>query len=168
MPLNVILGRFCNFLVVIEILILCLFQGNSFTHCWLVFWTQVPEGENGRHNLFAFSLPQPLSWKEFDPQWAGAGRKKKEKRKRYNSLKNFFFMWTIFIKPLLNLLKYCYCFVFFFWPWSMWDFSPQTRDWTHMPDTGRQSFNHWNTRKVPVIILLMNVLDGLQETKVGI
>ena len=28
--------------------------------------------------------------------------------------KDFFLMWTIFLKPLLNLLQYCFCFLFVF------------------------------------------------------
>ena len=115
MPLNDILGRFCNFLFVIEILILCLFQGISFPHCWLVFWTQVPEGKNGWHNLFALSLLQPLSWKNLTPQWAGAGRKKKEKRKHYNSLKKIFFNVNHFCKAFTEFVKILllfYVFVF--------------------------------------------------------
>ena len=114
MPLNDILGRFCNFLVVIEILILCLFQGISFPHCWLVFWTQVPEGKNGWHNLFALSLLQPLSWKNLTPSGLGQGGRKRKRGNIIILLKKFFLMWTIFVKLLLNLLKYCYCFMFLF------------------------------------------------------
>ena len=31
----------------------------------------------------------------------------------------------------------------------MWDLSPPTRDWTHVPCTGRWILNHWTTREVP-------------------
>ena len=43
----------------------------------------------------------------------------------------FFLMWSIFLKPLLNLLQYCFCFfVLFFWPQCMWDLNSLTRDRT--------------------------------------
>ena len=38
-----------------------------------------------------------------------------------------------------------------FWPGSTLDLSSLTRDWTWAPWTGRWSFNHWTTRKVPQI-----------------
>ena len=61
-----------------------------------------------------------------------------------------FFYVDHFLKPLLNLLQYCFCFMFwFFWPRGMWDFSSQTRDWTCIPWIGRRSLNLWTTREVP-------------------
>ena len=34
-------------------------------------------------------------------------------------------------------------------PWDMWDLCSLTWDWTHILRVGRQSLNHWTTRKVP-------------------
>ena len=64
-------------------------------------------------------------------------KKKKKKMEKHKCislfLKGFFFFSFCcgpFLKPLLNLLKYCFYFMFFaLWLWSMWDLSPQTRDW---------------------------------------
>ena len=55
-----------------------------------------------------------------------------------------------FLKPLLNLLQYCFClfYVLCFWPWGMWDLSDPTRDGTGTPCFGRQSPNHWTSREV--------------------
>ena len=39
--------------------------------------------------------------------------------------------------------------VLFFWLWGMWDLGSLTRDWTHIPCTGRRSLNHWAIREVP-------------------
>ena len=35
----------------------------------------------------------------------------------------------------------------FWWPCSLWDLSSPTRDQTLIPDMGRWSLNHWNTRE---------------------
>ena len=67
--------------------------------------------------------------------------------------KELVFFWCgLFLKSLLNLLHYCFCFMFcfvFFSPWGVWDLSCLTRDWTHIPCTGRRSLNHWTIREVP-------------------
>ena len=36
----------------------------------------------------------------------------------------------------------------------MWDFSPLTKDWTHVPCTARQILNHWTPREIPKYLLI--------------
>ena len=43
------------------------------------------------------------------------------------------------------MLQYCYCFFFFFWSQGTWDLSSCSCTLC----IGRQSLNHWATRKVP-------------------
>ena len=37
----------------------------------------------------------------------------------------------------------------------MWDFSPLTKDWTHIPHIARQILNHWTSREVPKCLLII-------------
>ena len=67
--------------------------------------------------------------------------------------KKSFFDVGHFLKSLLNLLQYCFCFMNFFWLWGMWDLSFPTRDQACASYIGRQSLNHWTTRKVPPLTL---------------
>ena len=63
-------------------------------------------------------------------------------------------MWTIFevfIDFVTVLLLFYVLFLFFFWLRGMWDLSSLTRDQTHTPCIGRQSLNHWPTRKSPML-----------------
>ena len=76
-------------------------------------------------------------------------------------------MGTLFFKCSLNLLWYCLCFIlffvlFFFWPWSMWDLSSLTRDWTCTLSIVKQSLNHWTAREVPEFAILYNSV-GLDQ-----
>ena len=67
-----------------------------------------------------------------------------------------FFIWTIFkafIEFITRLLPFD---VLFFWSQDTWDLSFLARDRTHTPCTGRQSFNHWTAREVPLLILYLN------------
>ena len=66
--------------------------------------------------------------------------------------KNFFsrlFFWCgPFLKPLLNLLNYCFCFMsWFLWSRGMWNLSSPTGDQTRTPYIGRWSLNHWKPGK---------------------
>ena len=64
--------------------------------------------------------------------------------------KDFYLLWTFFLKSLLKLLQYC-LWVFWgagFWPRGMWDPGSLTRDWTHTPSIRRQNLNHETTREV--------------------
>ena len=68
----------------------------------------------------------------------------------------FFLMWTIFKVLLLNLLQYCFCCLCsIFWLWVTWNLSSLTRDWTCTSCIGRQSLNHWTTKEVSLVFLLM-------------
>ena len=60
--------------------------------------------------------------------------------------KNFFLMWTISLKSLLNC--FCFMFFFFFWLRGLWDPSFLTRDQTHTPCIGRWGLSHWTAREV--------------------
>ena len=67
------------------------------------------------------------------------------------------FIWCgTFLKSSLNLLQYCFCCLCsgFFWLEGMWDLSCLTRNPALTFCTGRQSLNHWTTRKVPPWILV--------------
>ena len=69
---------------------------------------------------------------------------------------DFFLMWTIFnifIEFVTILLLF---YVLIFWPGSTWDLSSLTRDQTRTPCIGRQSLNHWTTRKVPILIFTLS------------
>ena len=37
----------------------------------------------------------------------------------------------------------------------MWDLSSPTRDRTHVPCIGRQILDHWTTREVPILFVLL-------------
>ena len=76
---------------------------------------------------------------------------------------SFFLIWTILKKFLMNLLQHCFCFMVF-WPRGMWDLGSLTRDPTHMPCTGRQSLNHWTTRKIPTYNFNLHVLSSHYKT----
>ena len=66
-----------------------------------------------------------------------------------------FLMWAIF-KVFIESVTILFLFyVLVFWLWSMWDFSSSTRDWTPTPCIGRWSANHWTTREVPIMLVLM-------------
>ena len=41
----------------------------------------------------------------------------------------------------------------------MWDLSSPIRDWTCIPCTGRQILNHWTTREVPCIVLMVDFIE---------
>ena len=69
--------------------------------------------------------------------------------KPFSSSYGFWYICYFFFKSLLNLLQYCFH-VLVFWPRGMWDLSSLTRDRTWI---GRQSFNYWTTRDVPLIHL---------------
>ena len=69
---------------------------------------------------------------------------------------DFFLMWTIFnifIEFVTILLLF---YVLIFWPGSTLDLSSLTRDQTRTPCIGRQSLNHWTTRKVPILIFTLS------------
>ena len=54
-------------------------------------------------------------------------------------------------KSSLTLLQYCLFYVLVFW--GMWDHSCLTNNWTCTACIGRQSLNHWTTRKFLSIYL---------------
>ena len=58
-----------------------------------------------------------------------------------------------FLKFLLNLLQYCFCFMNFFGYDACRILSFPTRDQACASYIGRQSLNHWATRKVPPLTL---------------
>ena len=61
------------------------------------------------------------------------------------------FMWTIFKAFIGFFTIFLLLFIFWsVWQWGTWDLSSPTKDWTHTPYFGRQSFNHWATGKIPV------------------
>ena len=64
---------------------------------------------------------------------------------------------TPFLNSLLNLLQYCFCCLCCtFWPPGMWDFSSlMTRDWTHTPELGVRSLNHWAHQGSPCTNFLL-------------
>ena len=68
----------------------------------------------------------------------------------FKSLELSIFLCGLFLKSLLNLLQHCFCFMFFFL--AMWDLGSLTKDWTHIPCTGRWCLNHWTTREVPSLL----------------
>ena len=43
---------------------------------------------------------------------------------------------------------------------QMWELSSLTRDWTRTPCIGRQIFNHWTTREVPLVTILDHRDEG--------
>ena len=47
----------------------------------------------------------------------------------------------------------------------MWDLSSQTRDGTRTPCNGRRSLNHWTTREVPVLLLIVELENSLNVPK---
>ena len=49
----------------------------------------------------------------------------------------------------------------------MWDLSSLTRDRTHIPCIGRQIFNQWTTREVPVWVILQVIREGLVYVAFG-
>ena len=55
-------------------------------------------------------------------------------------------------------------YVLVFWPRGMWDLGSLTRDLTHTPCTGRQSLNHWTTRKIPTYNFNLHVLSSHYKT----
>ena len=75
----------------------------------------------------------------------------------------FFFFFFFWCGPFSLFLSFYWIYyniasvfyVLFFWPWGMWDLSSPTRDRTHTPCIGRQSFNHWTTREVPGTLSLV-------------
>ena len=113
-------------------------------------------GSLSRGSLCFQKCFQSTTWKTFSPG-----------NSDLQSYHIFFFLRFFWCGPFV---KYwiCYsipsglCFggvVFFFfflvfWPRGMWDLSSPTRDRTHTPCTGRQSFNHWTTRDVPPVLPL--------------
>ena len=46
-------------------------------------------------------------------------------------------------------------YVWVFWPGGMLDLSSPTKDQTHTTCIGRWSLNHWTTKEVPRVLLLM-------------
>ena len=69
----------------------------------------------------------------------------------------FIFICVFFLRffGALFSLHWIFCNItsvlcFGFWPQGMWDIRSLTRDWTCTPCIGRQSLNHWTSRKVPV------------------
>ena len=58
----------------------------------------------------------------------------------------------------VTILLICLC---SFWLGSMWDLRSQTRDGTHTPCTGRQTFNHWPTREVPKHLIRKAVIKTI-------
>ena len=66
-------------------------------------------------------------------------------------------MWTIFkvfIEFVTILLQF---YVLVFWPWSMWDLSSLTRDWTCTPCIGRRSLNPCTAREVPRLRVILKI-----------
>ena len=51
-------------------------------------------------------------------------------------------------------------YVLVFWPRGMWDLGSLTRNPTHTPCTGRESLNHWTTRKIPTYNFNLHVLSS--------
>ena len=65
-------------------------------------------------------------------------------------LKIFFLMWKTSFKFFIEFVTILLLFhVLVFWPQGIWDLSFPTRDRTRTPCIGRQSLNHWTTRKSP-------------------
>ena len=66
-------------------------------------------------------------------------------------LKTFFFwLGTIFLKVFVDFVTILLLFYgLVLWPRGIWDPSSLTRDQTRSPCNGRQSLNHWATRKIP-------------------
>ena len=55
-----------------------------------------------------------------------------------------------FLKPLLNLVQYCFCLTLWFFGHEALELSSLTRDWTYSPCLGKWSLNHWTAGKVPI------------------
>ena len=68
-------------------------------------------------------------------------------------LENFFWCGPFF-KCLLNFATILLLFLMFwvFWPWGMWDLNSLTRDWTHIPCTGKWSVNRWTNQGSPYFV----------------
>ena len=60
--------------------------------------------------------------------------------------------WLIDVDHFKSLYWICYntvsvVYALVFCPWSIWNLSSSTRDWTLTAYIGRQSLNHWTTRE---------------------
>ena len=64
-----------------------------------------------------------------------------------------FFWCGPFFKVFIELVAILLLFYEFFWLWGMSDLSFPTRDQACASYIGRQSLNHWATRKVPPLTL---------------
>ena len=68
----------------------------------------------------------------------------------------------IFLRSTYHCLTHsiyivCVYFKFLAMPWSVWDFSSPTRDWTHALWLGARSLNHWTVMEVPLMWCLLSV-----------
>ena len=79
-------------------------------------------------------------------------------KKQYPFFVSFFIFWCRpFLKSLLNLLQYCFCFMFwFFGLQGMWNLRSLIRDWTWTPCIGRWTPNHWTSREIPGLGILVH------------
>ena len=72
-----------------------------------------------------------------------------------NSVYSILFFLVCFLAQFVTILLLFYVVIFsIFWPWGMWNLSSSARDWTCAPCNGRQNFNHWTAREVPIQFLI--------------
>ena len=122
------------------------------------------------------------SWKYFGPkyyleiwltwlslQWVGNAAQRVTEELTPWLIKDFVFWCGPLLKSLLNLLQCCSCFMFWiFGLWGRWDLSTLTRDLTLTPCVGRQSPNHWTTREVLLLALVIftNTLTSINPVAI--
>ena len=71
-------------------------------------------------------------------------------------LDSSFLFLVYFLKPLLNLLHYCFCFTFWFFdPKACGVLTLRTGNRTYTPRVGRLSLYNWTIREVPVLYCLI-------------
>ena len=72
-----------------------------------------------------------------------------------NSVYSILFFLVCFLAQFVTILLLFYFVIFsIFWPWGMWNLSSSARDWTCAPCNGRQNFNHWTAKEVPIQFLI--------------
>ena len=72
-------------------------------------------------------------------------------------LKDFFFECgplLVFIKFVTVMLLF---YILVFWLWGMWNLNSLTGDQTFTPCIEKQSLNHWTTKEVPFVVVVVVV-----------
>ena len=70
-------------------------------------------------------------------------------------LKDFFFECgplLVFIKFVTVMLLF---YILVFWLWGMWNLNSLTGDQTFTPCIEKQSLNHWTTKEVPFVVVVV-------------